>query len=108
MSEITIKDLCEIIFDNAKEDREKALILYESGVKKLKQDSSNHSLIGTTIAKYLERSSKSNDQLLSLMRLLSEHNIDDSITEEDKNNLLDRIAKEVDDKVDDEGEESNE
>ncbi len=97
MSEVTIRDLCEIIFENAKEDRDKALILYDSGIKKIKKDSSNHAVIGTVVAKYLERSNKTNDQLLNLMRILKEYEPDNSISDEEKDKILDEISKEVDD-----------
>ena len=92
-----MKDLCDIIFENAKEDREKSIILYESGLKKIKQDDSNHAIIGTVIAKYLERSSKTNDQLLNLMRILKEYEPDDSISEEEKDKILEQIKEEADD-----------
>jgi hypothetical protein len=98
MGQVTVLELCEIILSNAKEDREKALILYDSALTKIKKDSSNHAVIGTVVAKYLERSSKTNDQLLNLMRLLREQNIDDDapMSNEEKDRLLDQINKEID------------
>jgi len=97
MDGTTLKDLCEIIFSNAKEDREKALALYESGLSKIRQDESNHAIIGTVVAKYLERSSKTNDQLLNLMKVLKEYEPDDSISDEDKDRILEQIKEEADD-----------
>jgi hypothetical protein len=51
------------IYDNSNQDREKASMLITNLWKEITTDPEKHALYGTTISKYLERMSKSNDQL---------------------------------------------
>jgi len=59
------------IYGNATQDREKASMLITNLWKEITADPEKHALYGTTITKYLERMSKSNDQLVKLAELMS-------------------------------------
>jgi hypothetical protein len=91
VDKITLKELYNIIFNNASEDRDKALILYKSILQKIDKDKDHHSLLGPVIVKYLERSNKTTDQLLKLANLIQDHEMDDSFSDEEKEKLLDEI-----------------
>ncbi len=58
------------IYQNAFQDREKASMLVTNLWKEITADPEKHALYGITIAKYLERMSKSNDQLVKLAELM--------------------------------------
>ncbi len=58
------------IYQNAFQDREKASMLVTNLWKEITADPEKHALYGTTISKYLERMSKSNDQLVKLAELM--------------------------------------
>ena len=58
------------IYENAFQDREKASMLVTNLWKEITADPEKHALYGITIAKYLERMSKSNDQLVKLAELM--------------------------------------
>lgn len=67
----TKEELWEEIYGNASEDRQKASMLITNLWKEITADPEKHALYGTTITKYLERMSKSNDQLVKLAELMS-------------------------------------
>ena len=58
------------IYQNAFQDREKASMLVTNLWKEITADPEKHALYGITITKYLERMSKSNDQLVKLAELM--------------------------------------
>jgi len=58
-------------YQNALDDRENANILLVDLMKVSMNNSTNHLQFGTLMAKYLERMSKSNDQILKLAELIS-------------------------------------
>ena len=58
------------IYQNAFQDREKASMLVTNLWKEITADPEKHALYGTTMTKYLERMSKSNDQLVKISTLL--------------------------------------
>jgi len=58
------------IYENALQDRRNSYALLFEVVGGIKGTSSNHHLVGPIAAKYIERMSKSNDQLLKLAELL--------------------------------------
>ena len=64
------EDLWEEIYTNASNDREKASMLITNLWKEITTDPEKHALYGTTITKYLERMSKSNDQLVKLAEIM--------------------------------------
>lgn len=59
------------IYTNALQDRDYALQMYTHLSGFVSADAQQHALHGPNIAKYLERMSKSNDQLLKLAELVS-------------------------------------
>lgn len=61
------------IYKHAQADRNFAGILYVDLLNKIMATTENHGLYGDKIAKYLERMSKANDQLLLLAKYVSEH-----------------------------------
>lgn len=58
-------------YQNALDDRESAHILLTDLIKVSLNNSTNHLQFGTLMAKYLERMSKSNDQILKLAELIA-------------------------------------
>ena len=68
-------------YQNALDDRENANILLVDLMKVSMNNSTNHLQFGTLMAKYLERMSKSNEQILKLAELIAK--------EEEKNEMID-------------------
>lgn len=58
-------------YQNALDDRESAHILLTDLIKVSINNSTNHLQFGSLMAKYLERMSKSNDQILKLAELIA-------------------------------------
>ena len=58
-------------YQNAIDDRESAHILLTDLIKVSLNNSTNHLQFGALMAKYLERMSKSNDQILKLAELIA-------------------------------------
>ena len=58
-------------YQNALDDRENANILLVDLMKVSMNNTSNHIQFGSLMSKYLERMSKSNDQILKLAELIS-------------------------------------
>ncbi len=71
------------IYQNAFQDREKASMLVTNLWKEITADPEKHALYGVTMTKYLERMSKSNDQLVKLAELMQRSDTD--AVEEDVN-----------------------
>jgi uncharacterized membrane protein len=65
------KHLWKEIYENSINDRENANILFTDLLVQSKGNSANHAMFGTIMSKYLERMSKSNDQILRLAELIS-------------------------------------
>ena len=65
------KVLWKEIYQNAVNDRERAAILFTEAYKTMGSSSSDHISIGNIMSKYLERMTKSNDQILGLADLLN-------------------------------------
>jgi hypothetical protein len=59
------------IYDNAVNDRENASILFTDTLMQVKGNAANHNILGPVIAKYLERMSRANDQILKLAELVA-------------------------------------
>ncbi len=59
------------VYTNALQDRDYALLMYTHLSGFVAADPQQHALHGPNIAKYLERMSKANDQLLKLAELVS-------------------------------------
>ena len=65
------KLLWKEIYENAVNDRENAGILFTDTLMQVKGNAANHNILGPVIAKYLERMSRANDQILKLAELVS-------------------------------------
>jgi len=65
------KLLWKEIYENALTDRENAYALFTDLMSQSQGNAANHAMFGTTMAKYLERMSKSNDQILRLAELIA-------------------------------------
>jgi hypothetical protein len=65
------KLLWKEIYENALTDRENAGMLFTDAWSRMGTGSTEHVTLGTTLTKYLERMSKSNEQILRLAELIS-------------------------------------
>jgi len=65
------KMLWKEIYENALEDREKAKLLFNDAYISMQGGVNEHMNIGSVMSKYMERMSKSNDQILKLAELIS-------------------------------------
>lgn len=65
------KMLWKEIYENSLDDREKAKMLFNDAYLSMTHDIPTHMNIGAIMAKYLERMSKSNDQILKLAELIA-------------------------------------
>ncbi len=64
------KLLWKEIYENALTDRENAYTLFTDLLQQSHGNAANHAMFGATMAKYLERMSKSNDQILRLAEII--------------------------------------
>lgn len=65
------KMLWKDIYENSLEDREKAKMLFNDAYISMQGGVNEHMNIGSILAKYIERMSKSNDQILKLAELIA-------------------------------------
>jgi len=86
------KMLWKEIYENAVVDRTNAFILFTNLYSEMGGSSSDHATLGLILTKYLERMSKSNEQLLSLSKQISDSESASaaSFSEDD---IFDRIKK---------------
>jgi len=87
------KALWKQIYENSVTDRKNAYILFGDLYKDVHNNPNEHAIHGPTLAKYLERMEKSNQQLIKLAEM-----IDDVVEEEedlltDEDSIYDRIQK---------------
>lgn len=79
------------IYRNAVEDRSSAAILFETAFKTMGSSSTDHISMGSTLVKYLEKMSKSNQQLLELSELISRD--EEKSTKIDPDDIFRRIGE---------------
>ncbi len=65
------KALWKEIYENALEDREKSKLMFNDAYISMQGGINEHMNIGAIMSKYIERMSKSNDQILKLAELIS-------------------------------------
>jgi len=70
-------------YKNSIDDRETASILVDDLLLKIQGNLNNHQLFGTLMTKYLERMSKSNDQILKLAELISKEDTENTVSVDD-------------------------
>lgn len=92
------KELWKKIHYNALIDRRNAFMMYADIIKLVENDATQHAVLGQHIAKYLERMSKANEQLIKLAEIVDSKvtAIEGSLTSNE--NILDVIQKNVNDK----------
>ena len=78
------KLLWKEIYENALEDREKAKMLFNDAYISMTGGVNEHMNIGAIMSKYLERMTRSNDQILKLAELIAkEEEKSEAISEDD-------------------------
>jgi len=78
------KMLWKDIYENSLEDREKAKMLFNDAYISMQGGVNEHMNIGSILAKYIERMSKSNDQILKLAELIAkEEEKSETISDDD-------------------------
>lgn len=65
------KKLWKEIYENAIADRQNAYVLFVSLAKIVENDSTEHAVHGKTLSSYIEKMSKSNDQIIRLAELIA-------------------------------------
>jgi hypothetical protein len=65
------KMLWKDVYENCLEDREKAKLLFNDAYISMQGGVNEHMNIGSILSKYIERMSKSNDQILKLAELIA-------------------------------------
>lgn len=83
------KKLWKEIYENAIYDRQNAYTLFSKLVRIVEDKSTEHAVHGKTMATYIEKMSKANDQLIRLAELVAKaEKVDDEI---DPNEMFKRI-----------------
>ena len=78
------KMLWKDIYENSLEDREKAKMLFNDAYISMQGGINEHMNIGAILSKYIERMSKSNDQILKLAELIAkEEEKSEAISDDD-------------------------
>ena len=70
-------------YQNAVEDRETANILVSDLLLQMTKSLTNHQSYGSIMSKYLERMSKSNDQILKLAEMIAKEQETETISNDD-------------------------
>ena len=84
------KLLWKEIYENALNDRENAYILFTDLLQQSQGNAANHAMFGPIMSKYLERMSKSNDQILRLAELIAK--VEETSAAIDPNDIFDKIS----------------
>lgn len=78
------RQLWKEIYENAIVDRQNSYVMFSKLVRISKDDSTQHAVHGKTIATFLERMSRSNEQLIKLAELIAKaQSKDESIDPDD-------------------------
>lgn len=86
------KALWKEIYENAITDRQNAYVMFATLVKICQAKSPEHAIHGKTIASFIERMSRANDQLLKLADLISQvKQIEEVSSIDDIYNQLQRV-----------------
>lgn len=87
------KALWKQIYENAVTDRKNAYILFGDLYKDVHNQPAQHAIHGVTLAKYLERMEKSNQQLIKLAEMIDQHATaeEDGLVSED--DMYEQISK---------------
>lgn len=85
------KMLWKEIYENAVVDRTNAYILFTDLYSQMGNSAADHATLGVTLTKYIERMSKSNEQLLNLSKQIAESETASVAISED--DIFERIKK---------------
>ena len=85
------KRLWKEIYENAVVDRTNAHILFTDLYSNMGGSAADHATLGMTLTKYLERMSKSNEQLLNLAKQIAES--ESNSVEISEDDIFERIKK---------------
>ena len=85
------KVLWKEIYENALNDRESAHVLFTELLQQSQANAANHAIFGPIMAKYLERMSKSNDQILRLAEMITKS--EEAQMKIDPNDVFDKIGE---------------
>jgi hypothetical protein len=85
------KMLWKEIYENAVIDRTNAHILFTDLYSNMGGSAADHATLGMTLTKYLERMSKSNEQLLNLAKQIAES--ENNSVEMSEDDIFERIKK---------------
>ena len=83
------KQLWKEIYENAISDRQNSYVMFAKLVNIMKDNSTEHAIHGRTVATYIEKMSKANDQLIKLAELIAK--ADKSSEEIDPDEMFKRI-----------------
>jgi len=86
------KLLWKQIYENALTDRENASMLFTDAWSRMSVGSSEHVALGSTLTKYLERMSKSNEQILRLAEIINK--VQEQEAQIDSEDIFSKISKE--------------
>jgi hypothetical protein len=83
------RQLWKEIYENAICDRQNAFLMFAKLVKIIEDKSTEHAVHGKTVATYIERMSKANEQLIKLAELIAKaEHVNENIDPED---MFDKI-----------------
>lgn len=85
------KLLWKEIYENALVDRENAGMLFTDAWSRMSPGTAEHITLGATLTKYLERMSKSNEQILRLAELISK--AEEQESKIDPDDVFDTISR---------------
>lgn len=86
------KLLWKQIYENALIDRENASMLFTDAWSRMSVGSSEHVALGSTLTKYLERMSKSNEQILRLAEIINK--VQEQESQIDSEDIFSKISRE--------------
>lgn len=93
-----VKKYIDETIDNIRKDREVTKELLDDALKWLSKDESRHREIGLVLSKYVETLQRSNEQLVKVVTLMSKNESSRGLSDEDKDQLLDMISGQEEDK----------
>lgn len=85
------RQLWREIYENAISDRQNSYVMFAKLVKIVENKSTEHAVHGKTIATYIERMSKANDQLIKLADLIAR--AEQASEEIDSDDMFNRIKQ---------------
>ena len=93
-----VKKYIDETIDNIRKDSEVTKELLDDALKWLSKDESRHREIGLVLSKYVETLQRSNEQLVKVVTLMSKNESSRGLSDEDKDQLLDMISGQGEDK----------